>query len=124
MGKSQSPNVVVLVRQELAQNVDGHDAKTAVSLDLKHGQDGFVENGVPDVLRAVSVGRDLRLIRNVQYERCSANLSQYVVHGLTGLRIAPAQDAHETEDLDLQERIRDAGNVVFGAVASRDERLQ
>jgi hypothetical protein len=66
MGKSQSPNVVVLVRQELAQDVDGHDAKTAVSLDFKHGQDGFVENGVPDVLRAVSVGRDLRLIRNVQ----------------------------------------------------------
>lgn len=67
------PNVVVLVAEEAAQQVDGKDAQALLGLNLHDGQDRLVENGVADVLSAVRVGRHLRNIvanKNVVSPQC------------------------------------------------------
>lgn len=53
------PNVVVPVTEEFSENVDGHDAKTRLGLDLENGEDRLVEDGVADVLGRFGVGGNL-----------------------------------------------------------------
>ena len=52
------------------------------------------------------------------------HLSEYIVHGFTGLRIPLAEKTEKTQDLHLKERICDSGHVMFWAVPCCDERLQ
>ena len=54
-------DIVVPVREELAQNVDGHHAKSTVRLDLQNSKDCLVQDGIPNVFGRVSVGCDLPL---------------------------------------------------------------
>ena len=51
------PNVIVAVAEELAKYVDGHDPQTAVCLrfNLQYGKHSFIENGVSDVFRRISI---------------------------------------------------------------------
>ena len=99
------PNVVVAIAQELAEDVYGHDAEAAVSLDLEDGHDRLVENRVPDILGGVGVRGDL---------------GKNIIHGLAGLRVTFAQKAHETQNPDLKERIGNSGDIVFRTIAGRD----
>lgn len=52
-------DVVVPVPEELAEDVDRHDAQAAVGLDVEDGQHGLVQDRVADVLGRLGVGRDL-----------------------------------------------------------------
>lgn len=54
----------------------------------------------------------------------SPHLGQDVVHRLARLDVALSKHAEQPEDLDLQERVGDAGDVVFGRVTGRDERFE
>lgn len=56
--------------------------------------------------------------------RTATYLRKNIVHGLAGSCITFAQETHEAEDLDLQERVGDAGYIVLRAVARCDERLE
>ena len=51
--KQHEPDIIVAVAEELAQYVDGHNAKAAVCirLNLQNGNDGFIENRISDILR-------------------------------------------------------------------------
>lgn len=102
--RSDLPNIVVPIAQELSKDVDGHDTETVLCLNLQHGQYGLVQDRVSDVLGCIRVGR---------------NLSKDVVHELTGGMIAFAQHSQEPENLDLQEGVGDARYVVIGTVCSR-----
>ena len=50
-------------------------------------------------------------------------LSENVVHCLWGAGIIFAQDAEEAEHFDLEEGIRDAGDVVLRRIAGHDQIL-
>jgi len=102
-------NVVVAVAEELAEDVDGHDAQAAVGFDVEDREDRLVQDRVADVLGRLGVGRDL---------------GEDVVHGLARLDVALAEQPQEAQDLDLEERVRDAAHVVLGRVVGRDERLE
>ena len=54
-----APYVVIAVAEEFAEDVDGHDAETAVGFDFEDGEDGLVEDRVADVLGRVGVRGDL-----------------------------------------------------------------
>jgi hypothetical protein len=108
-GERDVPDVVVPVREELAEDVDREHAQARVGLDLEDREHGLVQHRVPHVLARVRVRRDLR---------------EDVVHRVARRRVAPPQDPHQPQDLDLEERVRDPRHVVLGAVARRDERLE
>ncbi len=50
-------------------------------------------------------------------------LSKDVIHGVTGRRVVLAENSKEFQDLDLEERIGDASNIMFRGVSSRDKRF-
>ena len=43
-------DIVVLVRQEFAQDIDTKHSQSRVCFNLKYGQDSLVENRVSDIL--------------------------------------------------------------------------
>lgn len=45
-------------------------------------------------------------------------LSENIIHGFARSRIAPSQEAHQAQDLDLEEWVRNPGNIVFGTISS------
>lgn len=53
------PDVVVTVPEELPKNVDRHDSQAVLRLNLEDRKDSLVQDGVPDVLRRLGVGRNL-----------------------------------------------------------------
>ncbi len=57
--KRDAPNIVVLVAQELAQDVDRHYPQPSVCFNLQYSQDGFIQNRVADVFRRVCICRNL-----------------------------------------------------------------
>ena len=121
-----SPNVVVPVAQESAEQVDGQDAQALLRLDLHDGQHGLVQNGVANVFAGVRVGGDLAgaprqggagLARGTPWDMsrgCPSPPSarravvtyarERVGQLLAGLRIPMAEKAHEAEDADLWRR--------------------
>lgn len=54
-------DIVVPVGQEFTQNIDTKDAQTGVCFDVQNGKDGFVEDGVSDVLGGVRVCSNLNM---------------------------------------------------------------
>ena len=67
-----APDVVIAVAQEFTQNVDSHDAQTAVGLNLEDCHYSLVQNRISDVLRGVVVCCDL---------------GKYIIHRLAGFGI-------------------------------------
>ena len=51
-------------------------------------------------------------------------LSKNVVHGIASSAIVVAENAKETEQLDLKKRIGDARNIMVGREAAHDEVLE
>eukprot|EP00982_Pelagococcus_subviridis_P008158 30819-Pelagococcus_subviridis.AAC.6 len=103
------PYVVILVREESPEDVDREDAQAADGLDAHDALDGFVQNRVSRVFGAVGVRRDVR---------------ENVRHRVRGFRVARAEDAEQPQHLHLQERVRVPADVVLGAVAAVNERLE
>ena len=107
------PYVVVAVQQEPAQYVHGQDpepvvppAGPGVSAHGHDGLDALVQYRVAGVLGRLGVRRHLR---------------QDVAHLLRRVRVVRPEEAEEGQDLDLQERVRDAPDVVVGAVPHAKE---
>jgi len=57
--KACAPNVVVPIAQKLAKDINGHNTKACVRLDLKNSEHCLVQDRVSDVLRTISVRSDL-----------------------------------------------------------------
>lgn len=85
-------DILIIVQQEPAQDVDGQHPQTALRLDVHDGQDGLVEDGVANVLASLRVG---------------GHLCQDVVHGLRRLCVILAQDPEEAENLHLKDNINE-----------------
>ena len=87
-----SPDIVVSVGEEFPEDIDCHHSESAVRFDLQHGENSLVEYRVSNILGGVGVCGHLVLLQHAQRLALrKANLSQYVVHRLAGLHIAPAQ---------------------------------
>lgn len=48
--KHCSPDVIVAIAEELSKDVYSHNTKTTVGLDIENSEDGFVEDGIPNIL--------------------------------------------------------------------------
>ena len=86
-------NVVVAVGEETAEDVDGEHAQSRLTLDFHDREHGLVQDRVADVLGCVRVG---------------GHTGKRVAHEFAGLGVALTKRAHEVEDANLEERIRDA----------------
>ena len=102
-------DVVVAVREEAAEDVDRHHAQPADRLDAHDRVDGLVEHRVAGVARALDVGRDLR---------------ERVGHRVARVGAAAAERAQQLQQLDLQEGVVHAGDVVLGRAAALQQRPQ
>mmetsp|Transcript_23198 Transcript_23198/g.65702 ORF Transcript_23198/g.65702 Transcript_23198/m.65702 type:complete len:381 (-) Transcript_23198:73-1215(-) len=91
-------DVVVAIEQEASKNVDGEDSQTVFGFDSHDGLHALVQDGISGVLRRVRVG---------------GNLRQDVVHFFGGLLVLGTQQSEQREQLDLQERVGDSGDVVL-----------
>jgi len=100
------PDVIILVTQEFPQDIDRHDPQATIRLDFQDGQNSLIQDRVPDVLGGIGVG---------------SNLGKDIVHRLACLGITSSEDTKKAEDFDLEEGVGYTGDVVFGAVACRDQ---
>ena len=99
-------DIVVRVPQELAQDVDRHDAQTRIRFDFEDGQHTLVEDTVAHRLGAVGVRRYLR---------------EDVVDGVRDFHAVTSQYTQKAQDLGLQEWIGDTCHVVLGRKARRKQ---
>lgn len=53
--EGDSPDIIVPVTQELAQNVDRHHSETAIRFDFQDRQNRFIQDRVPHVLGRVRI---------------------------------------------------------------------
>ena len=100
------PDVVVLVAEEPSEDVHRQHPKAAHGFRPDDRVDGFVEDGVPRVLGAVGVGRDV---------------GEDVRHGVAGVRVPRAELGEQPEQLHLQKRIRVSAHVVLRRVPGSDQ---
>jgi hypothetical protein len=63
-------------------------------------------------------------IRTNQNGARSTHLCEDIVHLVASLRVTPSEQAQQAQQLDLQERVGDAADVMFGAVTGGSERLE
>lgn len=102
-------NVLVVVQQKSAENINGQHAQSALRLDVHNGQHRLVEYRVAHVFARLRVG---------------GHLSEDVVHRLRGVNVVSTQNPQQSQDLHLQKRIGHTGYVVLRRVAGEDEILQ
>jgi hypothetical protein len=120
------PNVIVLVIQELTQNVYSHNAQTAVRLNGKDSKHCFIKDRVADIFGRIRICRDLGHTGKARIDmsyQCTY-LSQDIVHKITSMSVLLAEQAQESEDLYLEERICDSRYVMLGTVSSGNKRFQ
>lgn len=53
------PNIIISITQKLAKNIDGHNSKASISLDLQNRKHRLVENRISDILCRVRIGCNL-----------------------------------------------------------------
>lgn len=107
--KCNVANVLVIIEQEAAENVDGQYAKSTFRLDVHDGQHRLVEDRVANVLARLCVRRNLR---------------KNVVHRFRSIGIVVSKNAQQPKNLHLQERVRHTADVMLGRVAGQDQILQ
>mmetsp|Transcript_8985 Transcript_8985/g.29522 ORF Transcript_8985/g.29522 Transcript_8985/m.29522 type:complete len:299 (+) Transcript_8985:303-1199(+) len=91
-------DVIIAVREEPSEDIDGKDAKAADRFDAHDCLHALVENGVAGVAGAVDVGRNLR---------------QHVAHRIRSVGVALAENVQQAQHLHLQEWVAQAPDVVL-----------
>lgn len=110
-----SPNIIIPVRQKLSQDIDSHDPQSAIRLDIQNSQDCLVQDRVSYVLTRIGIGSNLRKIsfQPPLSEIPLTHLRQDIIHLLTRSCIPLTKQPQQPQNLDLQERIRDAAYIML-----------
>ena len=104
--ESNVANIVVLVEEESAEDVDGQSPEAVVRLDGHDGLNALVEDGIASIFGSIGVG---------------SNLRKDIAHFLRGTLILSPKQAEQGKNLYLEEGIGYAGNVVFRRESAGEE---